>query len=105
MKTGLTNGTTYSFAVQAANASGYGVAARTTATPKVIPPTAPTNLAATSGPGAGQVRLDWTPPTTNGSMPNGSRSHHYNVTVNPGGTSDQLDGQTTTFDLLEIRTG
>ena len=92
--TGLTNGTTYSFAVQAANALGYGPAARTTATPHVIPPTAPTNLAATSGPGTGQMTLSWTPPTSNGSAPN---IDHYTITVSPGGTSVQVNGQTTTY--------
>jgi|GEM_PF-1124665 len=96
---GLTNGTTYSFAVQAANASGYGVAARTTAAPKVIPPTAPTNLAATSGPGAGQITLSWTPPTSNGSAPN---IDHYTITVSPGGTSANVDGQTTTYQASNL---
>jgi hypothetical protein len=92
--TGLTNGTTYSFAVQAENAVNYGPAARTTATPHVIPPTAPTNLAATTGPGTGNMTLSWTPPTSNGS---GSSISNYTITVSPGGTSDQVDGQTTTF--------
>jgi Fibronectin type III domain len=91
---GLTNGTTYSFAVRAHNASGYGPAARTTATPHVIPPTAPTNLAATSGPGAGQTTLSWTPPISNGSAPN---IDHYTITVSPGGISANVDGQTTTY--------
>ncbi|HVC76579.1 MAG TPA: fibronectin type III domain-containing protein [Candidatus Micrarchaeaceae archaeon] len=92
--TGLTNGTTYSFAVQALNAVGYGTAARATATPHVIPPTAPTNLAATSGPGTGQITLSWTPPTSNGS---GDSIAHYTITVTPGGTTAQVDGQTTTY--------
>jgi len=92
--TGLTNGTTYSFAVQAQNAVNYGPAARTTATPHLIPPTAPTNLAATSGPGSGQITLSWTPPTANGS---GGSIAHYTITVSPGGTSSTVDGQTTTF--------
>jgi hypothetical protein len=91
---GLTNGTTYSFAVQAQNAIGYGTAARTTATPHVIPPTAPTNLAATSGPGTGQITLSWTPPTSNGSA---DSINHYTITVSPGGTSSTVDGQTTTY--------
>jgi Fibronectin type III domain len=96
---GLTNGTTYSFAVQAANATGYGPAARTTSTPHVIPPTAPTNLAATSGPGAGQITLSWTPPTSNGS---GTGIAHYTITVSPGGTTDQVDGTTTTYQASNI---
>ena len=92
--TGLNNGTTYSFAVQAQNIVGYGIAARTTATPHVIPPTAPTNLAATSGPGSGQMTLSWTPPTSNGS---GNSITRYTITVSPGGTSASVDGQTTTY--------
>ena len=92
--TGLTDGTTYSFAVQAENVFGYGTAARATATPHLIPPTAPTNLAATSGPGSGQITLSWTPPTANGS---GGSIAHYTITVSPGGTSAQVDGQTTTY--------
>jgi hypothetical protein len=93
--TGLNNGTTYSFAVQAMNAIGYGPAARTTATPHVIPPSAPTNLAATSGPASGQMTLSWTPPNSNGSAPNIS---YYTITVNPGNTSARTpDGQTTTY--------
>ena len=92
--TGLTNGTTYSFAVRAANASGYGPSARTTAIPHVIPPSAPTNLAATSGPGASQITLSWTPPTSNGSSPT---IDHYTVISSPGGGSAQTDGQTTTY--------
>ncbi|MEP6752985.1 MAG: fibronectin type III domain-containing protein [Candidatus Dormiibacterota bacterium] len=93
---GLTNGTTYSFAVQAANASGYGQAARTTATPHVIPPSAPTNLAATSGPGAGQMTLSWTPPKSNGSGPN---IDHYTVTYSPGGTSATVPSPATTYQV------
>lgn len=96
--TGLTNGTAYSFAVQAHNASGYGPAARTTATPHVIPPTAPTNLGATDL-GSGQIRLDWTPPTSFGSMPDGSSATitRYNITVNPGGTKVVVPGTTLTY--------
>ncbi len=91
---GLNNGTAYSFAVRALNVSGYGPAARVTATPHVIPPTAPTNLAAATGPAAGQTTLSWTPPTSNGSAPSIS---HYTVTVSPGGVSAQVDGSTTTY--------
>jgi hypothetical protein len=89
----LTNGTTYSFAVRAHNANGYGPAARITASPHVIPPSPPNNLAATQGPGAGQITLSWTPPTSGGS----SNVDHYTVTVNPGGTKDQVSATTTTY--------
>jgi Fibronectin type III domain len=92
--TGLTNGTNYLFQVRAVNAAGSGQTANARATPHVIPPSAPTNLAASSGPAAGQITLSWTPPTSNGSAPNIA---HYTVTVSPGGVSAQVDGQTTTY--------
>lgn len=96
----LKNGTTYSFAVRAHNASGYGPAARITAVPKATPPGPPTNLGATQT-GSGQVRLDWTPPTSNGSMPDGSTPsiHHYNVTVSPGGTKATVPASTLTYSV------
>jgi Fibronectin type III domain len=90
--TGLTNGTTYSFAVRAFNGSVYGTAARTTATPHVIPPGPPTNLAATSS-GAGQITVSWTPPTSSGS----SGIDHYTVTVSPGGISQRTSAATNTY--------
>ena len=52
--TGLTNGTAYSLAVRAMNASGYGLTSNTTATP-LWP--APTGLVA--APDDGQVTLQW----------------------------------------------
>ena len=56
--TGLTNGTTYTFAVRAVNASGEGASSDTvTATPLFA---APTNLSAKTG--DGQVKLSWTDP-------------------------------------------
>jgi hypothetical protein len=99
--TGLKNGTTYSFAVRARNSSGYGPAARTTAVPKATPPGPPTNLGATQT-GSGQVRLDWTPPATNGSAPAGGATpniHHYNVTVNPGATRATVPASTLTYSI------
>ena len=56
--TGLTNGTTYTFAVRAVNASGEGASSDTvTATPLFA---APTNLSAETG--DAQVKLSWTDP-------------------------------------------
>src|SRR5665213_1643944 len=70
---GLTNLTTYTFTVTATNALGTGPASTpATATPHISPPGRPTNLTATQGPGAGQITISWTPPTTTGSMPDGS---------------------------------
>lgn len=97
--TGLTNGTTYRFTLRAINNGVYGPAAKATATPLTIPPGAPNNLAATQGPGAGQITLSWTPPTTSGSSPSGSPPtiDHYTVAVSPGGISQQTSAATTTF--------
>ena len=53
----LTNGTSYTFAVRAVNASSIGAAAMVTATPLFA---APDNLQAT--PGYDEVRLTWTDP-------------------------------------------
>jgi fibronectin type III domain protein len=95
---GLKNGTTYSFAVRAHNSFGYGPAARTTGTPKATPPGPPTNLGATQT-APGQIRLDWTPPTSNGSMPDGSTPDidHYDISISPGGTSHRVPASTLTY--------
>ncbi len=95
----LTNGTAYSFRVAAHNSDGtstYSLAA--SATPHATPPGRPTNLGATDL-GSGQIRLDWTPPTNNGSMADGSTAGitRYNITVNPGGTKAVVPGTTLTY--------
>ena len=57
--TGLTNGTSYSFTVSAANGGGSSTpSAPVTATPEPPAPSAPTGLVATAG--NGQVGLSWT---------------------------------------------
>jgi hypothetical protein len=97
--TGLVNGTAYTFRVAGTNAIGTGTySLPVTATPHATPPGRPTNLGATAL-GSGQVRLDWTPPTTNGSMPDGSTANidRYNITVNPGGTKAVVPGTTLTY--------
>ena len=96
---GLTNGTLYTFTVKAHNLFGDGPAsAPATATPHVTPPGRPNNLGATEL-GSGQIRLDWTPPSSNGSMPDGNASsiNHYNVTFSPGGTPTQVPASTLTY--------
>jgi len=83
--TGLTNGTLYTFKVTATNLIGIGPpSAPATATPHITPPGRPNNLGATEL-GSGQIRLDWTPPSSNGSMPDGSAANitRYNVRVSP----------------------
>ena len=57
--TGLTNGTEYTFALRAENASGVGAASTVTA-PTL--PAAPTGLTAALGSGGGEVALSWDDP-------------------------------------------
>ena len=79
--TGLTNGTQYTLALRARNASGPGRASTATATPRA-PPAAPTGLSATAG--DGQVTLSWTNPGDNTirkyqySTDGGGTFHHMN---------------------------
>jgi subtilisin family serine protease len=59
---GLSNGTTYYYRVSALNAAGESAdSAEVSATPMLLPPAAPTGLAAT--PGNGQISLSWTAPS------------------------------------------
>jgi hypothetical protein len=81
--TGLTNGTTYYFTVEAVNAVGNSAASNeASATPATVPG-APTGLSAARG--NGQVSLSWTAPASNG----GSAVTGYEVYVGttPGGES------------------
>ncbi len=62
--TGLSNGSTYYYAVVARNAVGAGAAsAQVTGSPSTVPST-PTGLSANAGPG--RVGLSWTPPADTG---------------------------------------
>jgi hypothetical protein len=97
--TPLTNGTLYTFKVTATNLIGVGPpSAPATATPHATPPGRPNNLGATQT-APGQIRLDWTPPTGNGSMPDGSTAQitRYNISVNPGGTHAVVPATTLTY--------
>ena len=79
--TGLTNGTPYTFTVQAINASGTGSAstASAPATPATTPG-APTGVTATSNANTQSV-VAWTAPLSNG----GATITSYTVTSSPGG--------------------
>src|SRR6185295_3048066 len=78
---GLTNGTSYSFTVTAANVAGTGAPSNSlSATPKAVP-SAPTLNSAT--PGNGQVVLAWTAPSSDG----GSPITGYTATASPGGAT------------------
>jgi Fibronectin type III domain len=98
--TSLTNGTLYTFTVTATNAIGTGPPSlAVTATPHAVPPGRPTNLGAVQDPDGVHTNLSWTPPTSNGSMPDGSTASitSYNITVSPGGISQQVPATTTTY--------
>jgi putative nucleotidyltransferase with HDIG domain len=65
---GLTNGTSYTFAVVAINSAGDSLASTPSAA--VTPATVPTAPSAVTGtPGDGQVSLSWTAPTSDGGAP------------------------------------
>jgi subtilisin family serine protease len=84
--TGLTNGTTYSFAVRAANSVGIGPpSAPAGATPATVPG-APTGLVASAG--NGQVALNWLAPASDG----GSAISSYTATASPGGATCTTSG-------------
>lgn len=87
--TGLTNGTSYFFAVTAVNASaGAGSPASVGATPVAITvPGAPTGLTATAG--NGQVALSWTAPANNG----GEAISYYSIRYWLDGTSGYITSQ------------
>ncbi len=61
----LTNGTAYTFEIQAQNAGGWSASSnQTTVTPQIQPPGAATGLTATAG--NGQVTLGWVNPSGSG---------------------------------------
>ena len=74
--TDLTNGTEYTFALRAENASGVGAAATATAT---MQPAAPTNFEAARGSGGGEVALRW-------ENPNNDTITKYQVSTDGGTT-------------------
>ena len=65
IRTGLSNGTSYSYSVRAYNAAGWGSqSASTSATPRANAPSAPN--APSVSPGNGQVTISWSAPANNG---------------------------------------
>jgi hypothetical protein len=80
------NGTTYYYVVSALNAAGESAnSAEVFATPKLVPPSAPTNLMATAG--DAQVSLTW-------SASNGATSYHVKRSTTSGGPYTQIGAPT-----------
>lgn len=63
---GLPNGATRHYQVSAVNAVGEGPRAGPASGTTFDAPSAPRDLAASAGPGAGEIRLTWNPPASNG---------------------------------------
>ncbi len=86
--TGLTNGVTYTFTVQAYNNITYGASGTSNpVTPCCSVPGAPTGVFATAS--SGQASVRWSPPSSTG----GAVSR-YIVTAYPGGGRCETDGGT-----------
>jgi fibronectin type 3 domain-containing protein len=66
---GLANGATRFYKVSAANLVGEGPQSASGSTTTFDLPTEPRNLAASSGPGAGEISLSWQAPSSNGGAP------------------------------------
>ena len=97
--TGLTNGTSYTFAVAATNAMGTGAAGTSSAVTPTGPPAAPGNVAAV--PGNTQLAVSWTAPSNGGSAITGYTVTPYigtskgtAVGAGPSATSLTLTGLT-----------
>jgi predicted RNA-binding protein with TRAM domain len=80
--TGLTNGTTYTFTVTAANSAGTGAAsAASAAVTPITVPGAPTSVVATAG--NAQAIVSFVAPASNG----GAAITSYTATASPGGAT------------------
>jgi hypothetical protein len=97
--TGLTNGTSYTFAVKATNGVGDGAAspASDAVTPAGVPG-APGKPSATRGDGS--VALAWTAANANGSP-----LTQYIVTASPGGASFMVPGNITSMNFTGLSNG
>lgn len=94
--TGLSNGVRYYFRVQPRNAIGYGPSSNV---PSAVPAnrlTAPRNLSAAPTNRAGQIRLSWLAPLSNG----GAAVFDYVVQRSPNGST----GWTTILDGVNLNT-
>ena len=100
VSSGLTNGTTYYFYLQASNSRGdsdYSV--YKTATPAATVPSAPTSPTVTAE-GDQSVSLSWGAPTTDG----GSALTKYRINYS-GGVVDDIDPLTTTATITGLTNG
>ena len=103
--TGLTQGTTYTFKVQASNPAGSGPVSTASNSVTVTGPTvpaAPTNVSAS--PATGQALVAWTPPNNNGSSLTG-----YTITPFIGSTAQPAvsvsGGSATSATVTGLTTG
>jgi hypothetical protein len=98
--TGLTNGTAYSFTVQATNVAGSG--AESVASSQVTPATnalAPSGVIATAG--NAKATVSWTAPTNDG----GSAITSYTVTSIPESHTAQVSAPALTVDVTGLSNG
>ena len=95
---GLTNGTTYAFAVAAVNAVGTGPdSARVAATPSVAPGVPGAPIIGTVTPGNGSVVVTWSAPPSNGSPITG-----YVLRTSAGGTLVKTSAAASTVRSLTV---
>ncbi|WP_084620462.1 fibronectin type III domain-containing protein [Agromyces italicus] len=97
---GLTNGTVYTFTVDASN--GWGVSLPSVASAPVTPatvPGAPTGVSAVAG--NGNATVSWKAPASNG----GSAITGYTVTSSPGGKTATVSGSATTATVAGLTNG
>jgi hypothetical protein len=96
---GLTNGTSYSFTVQATNANGSGPVSATSNT--VVPSTTPgAPEGVTANPGDGDATIAWTPASSGGSPITA-----YAVTASPSGVTVAVPPTATSATLNDLANG